>query len=73
MGGARSLVLSMPELDRARYAALYGPTTGYAPDGAIAAQVREGKLAATNDIASFIHIDDAAQATALALAWPQES
>ena len=53
-----------------RYGTLYGPGTGYASDGAIAAQVRQGKLPATKDVTSFLHVQDAADAAVQALGWP---
>lgn len=53
-----------------RYGNLYGPGTGYASDGAIAAQVRRGELPANEDVTSFLHIDDAADAAVQALGWP---
>jgi len=53
-----------------RYGNLYGPGTGYASDGAIAAQVRQGKLPATEDVTSFLHVEDAADAAVQALGWP---
>ena len=53
-----------------RYGTLYGPGTGYASDGAIAAQVRQGKLPATEDVTSFLHVEDAVDAAVRALGWP---
>lgn len=53
-----------------RYGNLYGPGTDYASDGAIAAQVRRGELPATEDVTSFLHVDDAAGAAVQALGWP---
>lgn len=53
-----------------RYGTLYGPGTGYARDGAIAAQVRRGELPATEDVTSFLHVEDAADAAVQALGWP---
>ncbi len=54
-----------------RYGALYGPGTAYAPDGAVVDQLRRGEFVATDDVSSFVHVDDAAQAAVLALAWPK--
>jgi nucleoside-diphosphate-sugar epimerase len=54
-----------------RYGTLYGPGTWYAPDGRIAEQVRSRKLVANSGVTSFLHIDDAARATLLALQGPQ--
>jgi nucleoside-diphosphate-sugar epimerase len=53
-----------------RYGTLYGPGTSYASDGAIAAQVRRGELPATDDVTSFLHVEDAADAAVQALGWP---
>ncbi len=53
-----------------RYGTLYGPGTGYASDGAIAAQVRRGELPTTADVTSFLHVEDAADAAVQALGWP---
>ena len=56
-----------------RYGTLYGPGTGYASDGAIAAQVRRGELPANEDVTSFLHVEDAADAAVQALGWPAGS
>ena len=53
-----------------RYGLLYGPDTWYSADGAMADAARAGKLPATPDIASFVHVDDAAAAAVLAMDWP---
>jgi nucleoside-diphosphate-sugar epimerase len=53
-----------------RYGTLYGPGTGYASDGTIAAQVRRGELPATEDVTSFLHVEDAVDAAVQALGWP---
>lgn len=53
-----------------RYGTLYGPGTGYASDGAIAAQVRRGELPANDDVTSFLHLEDATGAALQALGWP---
>lgn len=63
-------VADMPVGVILRYGTLYGPDTWYAADGPIAAQVRRGELPATDGVSSFLHIDDAARAAALALDWP---
>jgi nucleoside-diphosphate-sugar epimerase len=63
-------VADMPEGVMLRYGTLYGPGTGYAPDGAIAERVRRGELPATDGVSPFLHIDDAARAAVLALDWP---
>jgi nucleoside-diphosphate-sugar epimerase len=54
-----------------RYGALYGPGTAYAALGSVADQLRRGEFVATDDVTSFVHVDDAAQAAALALEWPK--
>ena len=63
-------VAELPEGVVLRYGSLYGPGTWYAPGGMIAEQVRRGELAANEGITSFVHVDDAARAALLALAWP---
>jgi nucleoside-diphosphate-sugar epimerase len=53
-----------------RYGWFYGPGTAYAPDGAIAADVRRRRFPVVGSGAglfSFVHIDDAAAATVLAI------
>jgi nucleoside-diphosphate-sugar epimerase len=63
-------VVELPEGVVLRYGALYGPGTWYASDGPIAAEVRRGERAATDGVTSFVHVEDAARAAALALGWP---
>jgi nucleoside-diphosphate-sugar epimerase len=56
-----------------RYGFFYGPNTWYHPDGAVADQVRRGEypiLGSGQGVWSWIHIEDAAIATADALAGP---
>ncbi|CAI6086421.1 NAD-dependent epimerase/dehydratase family protein [Cohnella sp. JJ-181] len=60
----------MPEAVILRYGLFYGPGTWYAADGYMAEQVRRGALPATDGVSSFVHVDDAAAAALLALAWP---
>ncbi len=53
-----------------RYGYFYGPGTAYAADGSIAAQVRRRRfpiVGAGTGTYSFVHVEDAADATALAL------
>jgi nucleoside-diphosphate-sugar epimerase len=53
-----------------RYGFLYGPGTWYARDGAIASFVRKRLLPITGKgegLASFVHVDDAAEATVAAI------
>lgn len=59
-----------PEWVVLRYGALYGPDTWYAPEGAFGERARRGELAATADVTSFVHVDDAAAAAVAALSWP---
>jgi len=63
-------VRELPEWVVMRYGMFLGPGTWFAPDGARAADARAGRLPATGDVTSFVHVDDAAAATALALGWP---
>jgi nucleoside-diphosphate-sugar epimerase len=53
-----------------RFGQLYGEGTWYSRDGRFADAARAGALAATETVASFLHIDDAAGATLAALDWP---
>jgi nucleoside-diphosphate-sugar epimerase len=78
LGSSARAILDMEvELSRVpqgvvlRYGALYGPGTGYSSTGAFADQVRRGEIEATDDVVSFVHVDDAARAALLALAWPK--
>jgi nucleoside-diphosphate-sugar epimerase len=57
-----------------RYGYLYGPGTAFAADGAIADLVRSRKYPIAgkgSGVFSFVHVDDAASATALALGHGQ--
>lgn len=65
-----AIVSEVPRGVLLRYGTLYGPGTGYASDGAIATQVRQGELPASDDVTSFVHLDDAADAAVQALGWP---
>ncbi|MEE6257252.1 NAD-dependent epimerase/dehydratase family protein [Plantactinospora sonchi] len=53
-----------------RYGLLYGPGTWYAPDGEQTARARRGRIEATTAWTSWVHVDDAVEATVLALDWP---
>lgn len=53
-----------------RYGLLYGPGTWYTRDGPVTDQVRRGEIQATDGVASFLHVADAAWAARAALAWP---
>jgi nucleoside-diphosphate-sugar epimerase len=63
-------VLGLSEGVILRYGLLYGPGTWYAADGPVAADARGGTIMATTRKTSFVHIDDAAEATIAALTWP---
>ncbi len=65
-----AIVSEVPRGVLLRYGTLYGPGTGYASGGAIATQVRQGELPADDDVTSFVHLDDAADAAVQALGWP---
>ncbi|HLT60512.1 MAG TPA: NAD(P)-dependent oxidoreductase [Microlunatus sp.] len=53
-----------------RYGLLYGPGTWYAEGGDQYESARRGTVIATTDRTSFVHVDDAAEASLLALDWP---
>lgn len=63
-------VAGLPEGVVLRYGLLYGPGTWFAAGGAGAENARAGRLAADDDVTSFLHVDDAAAAAAEALDWP---
>lgn len=68
-------LLSSPALEGVglRYGFFYGPGTWYWPDGAFSTHLRQEEiplLGAGSSIFSFIHVDDAAQATVEALTAP---
>jgi nucleoside-diphosphate-sugar epimerase len=63
-------VREAPEWVVLRYGTLYGPSTWYARDGAMAQRAAAGRLPASGDVGSFLQIDDAAAAAAAALDWP---
>jgi 2-alkyl-3-oxoalkanoate reductase len=68
-------VLETPGLEGValRYGSFYGPGTPFAWDGSIAAEVRRGRYSIVGEgqgMTSFVHVDDAAAATLLALAGP---
>lgn len=72
IGEYEQRVLHAPSMDGVvlRYGFFHGPGTWYAPDGAIAAQVRDGLAGIIGDgnaVWSFVHIDDAVAATVAAL------
>jgi nucleoside-diphosphate-sugar epimerase len=63
-------VREMPDGVVLRFGQLYGPGTWYAPDGLRADAARAGRLPATETVTSFVHVEDAAEATLRALRWP---
>jgi nucleoside-diphosphate-sugar epimerase len=72
--GVEALERAVAEMERGvvlRYGTLYGLGTWYAPEGAIAQQVRQRQLTADEGITSFLHVEDAARAALLALDWPR--
>lgn len=52
-----------------RFGYLYGPGTWYSRQDLFALQAQHGQLPATETVASFIHIHDAARAAVAALDW----
>jgi len=62
-------VAEIPKHIVLRYGTLYGPDTWYDSKGTIAEKVRKRELPATDGIASFVHVEDAANAALLALDW----
>ena len=65
-------VLEAPDLEGVvlRYGFFYGPGTTYAPDGAQAEMVKARRLPVIGDgggVFSFVHLDDAAEATVAAV------
>lgn len=76
LGALRSLedaVLHTADIEGVvlRYGALYGPGTWFAPDGDVTTRVRKRRFPIVGDgggLVSFVHVDDAAAATACALA-----
>ena len=59
-----------PEWVVLRYGIFYGPDTWYEPRGNKAADARASRLVADDNVASFVHVDDAAAAAVQALTWP---
>jgi nucleoside-diphosphate-sugar epimerase len=53
-----------------RYGLFYGPETSFDAKGRSAEQVLRGQMPADESITSFLHIEDAAISTLLALGWP---
>lgn len=48
---------------------LYGAGTWHARDGWVTERLRRGEVTATEGVMSFVHVEDAARAALLALAW----
>lgn len=63
-------VREAPEWVALRYGMFYGAGTWFSPDGLRARDAHAGRLAADDDVTSFVHVDDAAAAAVDALAWP---
>jgi nucleoside-diphosphate-sugar epimerase len=63
-------VREAPEWVVLRYGLFHGPGTWYHPGGLMAERARAGQLPATGDVASLLHVDDAAAAAVAALGWP---
>ncbi len=64
-------VSEVPEGVILRYGTLYGPGTWFDRYGPITERIRRGEFAATDDVTSFVHVEDAARAALLALSWPR--
>jgi nucleoside-diphosphate-sugar epimerase len=67
---ARATAAPRIEFVALRYGFLYGPGTWYTPEGDIGDQVRQQQIPIIGEgqgVSSFVHIDDAAEATAAAL------
>ena len=60
----------MPHGTVLRYGLLYGVDTWYAPDGMLTREAGAGRVVATTDHTSWLHVDDAVAAAVLALDWP---
>lgn len=71
--GIRSLEKAVAEIPNhviLRYGMLYGQGTWYNSAGLMTEEIRHGRLTATEAVTSFLHVEDAANAAALALNWP---
>jgi nucleoside-diphosphate-sugar epimerase len=64
------IVREVPEWVILRYGMFYGPSTWYTTGGLMAESAQSGRLLATADVTSFVHVDDAAAAAVAALEWP---
>lgn len=65
-----SAVREIPQGVVLRFGHLYGTGTWYSRDGRFAEAARAGALPATETVASFVHVDDAAAFVVEALGWP---
>ncbi|WP_350281214.1 NAD-dependent epimerase/dehydratase family protein [Kribbella sp. HUAS MG21] len=65
-----TITAEAPEWVVLRYGLFYGPGTWYTAGALMADLAAAGKLPTGPDITSFVHVDDAATATAAALTWP---
>lgn len=73
IGGVVALedaVRALPAGTVLRFGQLYGPGTWFAPDSRYAEAARAGGLPATETVASFVHVEDAAEAALHALRLP---
>ncbi|MEV0718667.1 NAD(P)-dependent oxidoreductase [Asanoa sp. NPDC050611] len=68
--GVESAVREAPEWVALRYGTLYGPDTWYSRGGLMTRLVPAGKVPASADVSSLLHVDDAAAAAVAALDWP---
>lgn len=76
----KSLIDSIEVLERAvaeiprhvilRYGIFYGQGTFYDHGGFMAEEIRRKQVPATEEVTSFLHVEDAANAALLALDWP---
>ncbi|MFI6735909.1 NAD-dependent epimerase/dehydratase family protein [Nonomuraea sp. NPDC050451] len=88
VGGVQALEEAVAELDEhvvLRYGLFYGPGTWYRPGGLVADVLRNGGptddpasvflsgLAADDAVSSFVHVEDAAEATVAAMIWPSRT
>ncbi|OOC62481.1 NAD-dependent epimerase/dehydratase family protein [Paenibacillus ihbetae] len=63
-------VSEMPRHVILRYGMLYGPGTWYDRGGIMEKRILHKEVPATEAVTSFLHVEDAANAAALALDWP---
>ncbi|WIM92524.1 NAD(P)-dependent oxidoreductase [Actinoplanes oblitus] len=73
VGGVHALETQAAEIAEhviLRYGMFYGPGTWYHRDGRIGRQLLDGGFTVGTGVTSFLHIEDAASAAALAVQWP---